>query len=82
MVRGAPKTTSGAPYSGVRTACSSDKPPTACTGTFTAAGPLNTSKAKNNLPIVGGTGAYKGAKGVLHLDFLSATRAVETYAFS
>jgi Dirigent-like protein len=51
-------------------------------GTFTVAGPLNGEKAKNDLAIVGGTGAYKGAKGVLHLDFLSATRAVETYAFS
>src|SRR5690242_10078494 len=29
MTRGAPKTTSGAPYDGVLTACSSDKPPTA-----------------------------------------------------
>jgi hypothetical protein len=55
---------------------------TFATGTFTVSGPLNTSKAKNTLPIIGGTGAYKGAKGVLHLNFLSATRAVETYAFS
>jgi hypothetical protein len=50
-------------------------------GSFSVAGPLSPSKAKNDLPIVGGTGGYKGAKGVLHLDFLSATRAVETYAF-
>jgi hypothetical protein len=55
---------------------------TFATGSFTVSGPLNPQKAKNDLPIVGGTGAYKGAKGVLHLDFLSATRAVETYAFS
>jgi hypothetical protein len=55
---------------------------TFATGTFMVAGPLNPEKAKNNLPIVGGTGSYKGAKGVLHLDFLSGTRAVETYAFS
>jgi hypothetical protein len=55
---------------------------TFATGTFAVAGPLDPSKAKNNLPIVGGTGAYKGAKGALHLDFLSATRAVETYVFS
>ena len=51
-------------------------------GTFTVSGPLNLSKPKNTLPIVSGTGSYKGAKGVLRLDFLSATRAVETYAFS
>jgi hypothetical protein len=55
---------------------------TFATGTFMVSGPLDPQKAKNDLPIVGGTGAYKGAKGVLHLDFLSATRAVETYAFS
>jgi hypothetical protein len=51
-------------------------------GTFMVSGPINPQKAKNLLPIVGGTGSYTGAKGVLHLDFLSATRAVETYAFS
>ena len=35
IVSGAPKTTSGAPYSGQRIACSNVNPPTACTGTFT-----------------------------------------------
>jgi hypothetical protein len=50
-------------------------------GTFMVAGPINPAKAKNTIPIVGGTGTYRGAKGALHLDFLSATRAVETYAF-
>ena len=55
---------------------------TFATGTFTVSGPLNPSKTKNTLAIVGGTGAYKGAKGVMHLNFLSATHAVETYVFS
>jgi hypothetical protein len=55
---------------------------TFATGTFMVSGPLNPEKAKNTLAIVGGTGSYNGAKGVLHLDFLSATRAVETYVFS
>jgi hypothetical protein len=55
---------------------------TFATGTLVVSGLLNTQKDKNNLAIVGGTGAYKGARGVLHLNFLSATRAVETYAFS
>jgi hypothetical protein len=55
---------------------------TFATGTFMVSGPLNPSKAKNTLAIVGGTGAYKGASGVLHLNFLSATHAVETYVFS
>src|ERR1017187_2784464 len=35
-VRGAPRTTSGAPYSGGRTACSIERPPTAWTGPPTA----------------------------------------------
>ena len=51
-------------------------------GTFKVSGPINPQKARNTLRIVGGTGSYKGAKGLLHLDFLSSTRAVETYAFS
>lgn len=55
---------------------------TFATGTFMIAGTINPSKAKNDIPITGGTGTYKGAKGVLHLDFLSATRAVETFVFS
>jgi hypothetical protein len=45
-------------------------------------GRIDPEKPKNNLAIAGGTGSYKGAKGVLHLDFLSATRAVETFVFS
>jgi hypothetical protein len=40
------------------------------------------AKAQDTLAIIGGTGSYNGAKGVLHLNFLSATHAVETYAFS
>ena len=55
---------------------------TFATGTFMVSGPINPAKARNTIPIVGGTGSYKGARGMLHLDFLSATRAVETYAFS
>jgi hypothetical protein len=51
------------------------------TGTFTASGPLNPTKQKQILAIIGGTGAYKGAKGALHLTFLSETRAVETFVF-
>jgi hypothetical protein len=54
---------------------------TFATGSFSVAGPLDPAKAKNDIPIVAGSGSYKGAKGVLHLDFLSATRAIETYAF-
>jgi valyl-tRNA synthetase len=42
IVSGAPSTTSGAPYPGQATACSSVSPPTACTGTFTA---LTTSRS-------------------------------------
>jgi hypothetical protein len=55
---------------------------TSATGAFSVAGSIKPQKAKNTLPIVGGTGTYKGAKGVLHLDFPSATRAVETYVSS
>jgi hypothetical protein len=55
---------------------------TFATGSFMVSGPINPQKAKDTLAIIGGTGSYNGAKGVLHLNFLSATHAVETYAFS
>jgi hypothetical protein len=60
-----------------------------CTATFTLKtgvirikGTLNPAKQRNTFPIVGGSGRYAGAKGTLHLFFLSSTRATETFDFS
>lgn len=52
------------------------------TGTIAVAGKLKTNTANNTLAIVGGSGAYKGASGQLHLTFLSDTKAIERFVFS
>jgi hypothetical protein len=51
-------------------------------GTITVAGLVHETTATSKLPVTGGSGRYKGARGTLTLTFLSDTKAVESFSLT